>query len=169
MKKTVLLGFIVLMGFTTLGCEGEKVSLMKPAVSKLVEAAQQAKERGDAETAKCQLKSALLLEPDNAIAQYNMGILEVEANHFESAILAFENALKASPNSLDNQFALSSTYYNYAQDRFEKEQKVDEQTRSLYQKALEQASAFMEKAPSDDPSRADAQTIVEDSKEKLSL
>ena len=169
MKKTLLLGFVILVGFSALGCEGESVSMMKPAVSKLVEAAQQAKERGDAETAQCQLRSAILLEPDNAIAQYNMGILEVGANHFESAILAFKSALKASPGSLDNQFALSSTYYNFAQDRFEKQQKVDEQTRSFYQKAFDSASAFMEKAPSDDPSRADAQTIVEDSKEKLSL
>lgn len=162
MNKQSLVAVALTIGvaFGLLGCsEADKVTIMKPAVSKLVEAAQKSKDAGDTQTARCRLESAILLEPENPIAHYNMGILLVEDNQFEPAIESFK--LSAAANKPDADIALATTYYNYALDLREKGPAEQAAFEDNLAKAQEYAQAFMDETDANNPARAEAQKILD--------
>jgi tetratricopeptide (TPR) repeat protein len=88
------------------GCE-EDPSVMKPALSKLVQEAQAASQEGNMAVARCRLESALSLSPESYQVAYNLGVVETQEMRWPEAISAYQKALDKKPKSPDALYGLT--------------------------------------------------------------
>lgn len=185
--KQLLLGGVLILCCCS-GCE-QQTSVYQPAVAKLIEKAAQLKQAGNTMEAACRLKAAVDLSPDVFQVQYNLGVVYSDAAQWEAAISALEKAVHLNANQPSAWYALGLSYQSLG-DQWENRiqaQPTDKavwttvpeamratpvtqaklEAQKAYQNAIKVYTTFLDKAPQNDPSRADVLTQLQALQNKI--
>jgi tetratricopeptide (TPR) repeat protein len=140
---TLLLSMVLILS----GCV---TSPYQPAVSTLLKKALILKESGQTQQALTHLQIAEELIPEAYEVQYNLGVLYLENNQFEKAIIALEKAVTLQANAPNAWYVLGSAYetsLNTMPPTHLKRQETLQKTTLAYQH-------YLDSAPASDPNRS---------------
>ena len=155
--------FILPLMMVLQGCQ-QSLGPMSPAVSKLVEQAAVASQQGQTEVARCRLSSAVAIDPENALALYNWGVLENQAGLYDVSAALLEKANKLSSGSSDTLYVLLDSQYKqflaYKNDKKHTPQELED----LKNNAMQTAEAFLKISGNKDEGRASVEQLLKDLK-----
>jgi tetratricopeptide (TPR) repeat protein len=169
-----LLGVTICLVIIMSGCAQDE-AVYKPAVSKLIEKAQEFKSANQLEQAVCRLEAAADIAPETFQVHYNLGLLYYNTNQLENAVTHLQKALELSPEDANALYTLGFAYASigdaiFAQLNTQKEETgtlpegsepVIEQGMEAYRNAVSTYRKFLYVAPSTDVGRKDVEQELE--------